>query len=161
MKLEVQPVPRGNWGDNLAHLLPPEIWDALRKGVYRRAGNRCEICGDMLRTLHCNENWIYNDNRRFQYLKSLLSLCYNCHNVIHWFRTEQEIRQDIYPKSYLKDLREHFLKVNECTIPKFVSHVSWADRKRHLRNFREYTLVYGSYSVNRIITAYHQKFGDD
>ena len=63
MKLEVQPVPRGNWGDNLAHLLPKEIWDTLRKEIYARASNKCQLCGEMLKTLHCHENWVYNDQK--------------------------------------------------------------------------------------------------
>ncbi len=158
MKLEVQPVPRGNWGDNLAHLLPKEIWDTLRRKIYELAENKCILCSDFSKTLHCHENWVYNDNTQVQYLKSLLSLCYTCHHVIHWFRTEQEIRKGTYPKSYITDLREHFIKVNECTMKEFSRHVAWADRKKHLRNFRSYTLVYGNFSVERITAAYEKRY---
>ncbi len=157
MVLEVQPVPRGNWGDNLAHMLPKEVWDYLRKAVYKRAGNVCELCQDFSKTLHCHENWIYSDKSRLQKLKSLLSLCYNCHNVIHWFRTEQEIRKGSYPQEYLTELREHFIKVNGCTQAKFRSHIAWADQKRHIRNFRPYTLIYGNFSVENVLKAYERE----
>ena len=158
MILEVQPVPKGNWGDNLAHLLPKEIWDTLRREVYKRAGNICEICKDWSKTLHCHENWGYNDRKRIQYLKSLLSLCYNCHIVIHWFRTEQEIKKGTYKKEYITELRDHFIKVNNCTLKQFMSHVTWADRSKHMRNFRPYELKYGSFSVEKVTEAYNKRF---
>ncbi len=159
MKLEVQPVPKGNWGDNLAHLLPKEIWDTLRKSIYERAGNKCEICLDFSKTLHCHENWVYNDKTKVQYLKSLLCLCYNCHNVIHWFRTEHQIRQDVYKKEYITELRDHFMEVNGCTLKAFMNHVSWADVKKGFRNYSSYRLVYGSFSVEKVTAAYEAKFG--
>ena len=91
-KLQIQPVPPNNWGDSLANLLPKPVWDALRKGVYKRAGHKCEVCGNVLKTLHCHENWVYNDWKGIQKLYSLISLCSECHNCVHWFGTEKHIK---------------------------------------------------------------------
>ena len=45
--LEINLVPKTSYHKNLHSLfLLPEMWDVLKKEIYRRAGYRCEICGD-------------------------------------------------------------------------------------------------------------------
>ena len=93
LKLRVQPTPRNNWGDNLAHLLYKDIWDKLRKEVYKKADYRCEICGTTQVVFHCHENWGFNEAKRLQFLVSLQCLCPECHNTIHFYRTMAEARK--------------------------------------------------------------------
>src|SRR5688500_8134041 len=43
--LTVELVPRTCWFSNLRSELSQDEWDRLRRSVYERAGNRCEVCG--------------------------------------------------------------------------------------------------------------------
>lgn len=155
-KLFIQPVPRSNWGDNLAHMLPKKIWDTLRRAVYKRANFRCELCGDVLKTLHCHESWFIDDKKFTQTLYSLISLCRECHNSIHWFRTEGEVKYNHLSPEYITELKEHFMKVNECTLKQLNSHLEWAMVKLHTRSKSKYSIDYGKYSVEKITTRYNQ-----
>ena len=155
----IQPVPRGNWGDNLATLLPKEIWDGLRKAVHKKNNHMCQLCGTSIRTLNCHEDWFYDDKKHIQTLYRLMTVCIECHNTIHWFRTEGEIKHSRLPASYITDLRNHFMKVNECTEAQLNSHLRQAEWKIGIRNIRPYKLDYAKYSIERISTAYYKAQG--
>ena len=158
LKLRIQPVPKENWGDNLAHLLPEEIWTALRKAVHVKGGHQCQICGERFRTLHCHENWWYDDKSRTQTLASLLSICEDCHNCIHWFRTEREIGPGKrYPLEYAETLRNHYLKVNSCSINQMRHHLTYAGMLRVKRYNKSYTIEYRQYSVENITKRYQER----
>ena len=155
-KIYIQPVPRGNWGDNLATLLPEEVWIWLRKEIHKRGKHQCELCGDILTTLHCHESWYYDDKAHTQTLYSLMSICRECHNCIHWFRTEGEVRKGNFPAGYITELRNHFIKVNECSRNQFNSHLEWCMIKMNTRMRFPYTINYGKYSVEKIMAAYQK-----
>ncbi len=161
-KLRVQPVPKNNWGDNLAHLLPEEIWDHLRKEVYKESGYLCEICRKDNVTFHCHENWVYNDRRKTQTLETLMCLCPNCHDCIHCYRSEGQVirgggKLQGYPNSYLNTLKAHFCKVNSCSYKTFDYYLGRMLRVRGVRTRNEYELIYGPYSPPRIEQAYYQR----
>ncbi len=154
-RIRIQPTPRGNWGDNLAHMLPQEIWIYLRKSVYLRANNRCEICDDFSKTLHCHENWFFDDKIHTQVLSSLMSVCRECHNCIHWFRTEQVIlKSKDYPSEYIDILKDHFMKVSGLSLKEFTRHIAWAEILKNKRNSRVYKISYGRYTVDKIVQRY-------
>lgn len=64
-------------------------WDRLRRAVYRRAGWRCEICGQRgpAHPVECHELWEYDDPACVQRLVSLIALCPACHRVEHLGRS--------------------------------------------------------------------------
>jgi len=74
---------------NVRSNVTKEEWDKLRKKSYKKAGYKCEICGDKGTNLgynwpvECHEIWEYDDETHKQILKGLISLCPNCHKVKH------------------------------------------------------------------------------
>ena len=154
LKLRVQPTPRNNWGDNLAHLLYKEIWDKLRREVYARANHRCEICGQTFKILHCHENWGFNEKKRSQFLVSLMSLCEDCHNTIHFFRTQHEVRARKISPAYLDQLKNHFIRVNGVDESEWLKHINSKSYLMQIRNDRRYSIDYREYSVDNITRKY-------
>ena len=154
LKLRVQPTPRNNWGDNLAHLLYKEIWDKLRREVYARAGNKCEICGQTFKVLHCHENWGFNEKKRSQFLYSLMSLCEDCHNTIHFYRTQNEVRKGKLSPKYLDELKAHFIRVNDVDEQEWLSHLNSKSYTMQIRNDRKYSIDYREFSVENLTRIY-------
>ena len=83
--LTVELVPSTCWYTNVRSHVPQAEWDALRRAVYRRAKNRCEICGGRGKThpVECHEVWHYDDMARVQRLTGFAALCPDCHQVKH------------------------------------------------------------------------------
>lgn len=157
--LQIQPVPKNNWGDNLAHLLPKPVWDKLRREVYDKADHKCEICGKEDEILHCHEDWTYDDRNHIQSLRGLLSLCKSCHDCIHWFRTERQVigkkgKEEGYPIHYLGELKDHFVQVNKCTYKSFGYYIKQVTYLRDLRLRNNYSLVYNQWGPKRIVKLY-------
>jgi hypothetical protein len=85
MKLQIELVPSTSWFSNLRSLLSSEEWDKVRKGCYKHANYKCEICGGVgpAHPVECHETWEYDENTGIQKLVSLIALCPNCHEVKH------------------------------------------------------------------------------
>lgn len=83
--LTVELVPSTCWFSNLRSELSKEDWDRLRRPVFERAGNRCEVCGGRGTTypVECHEVWEYDDERHVQRLADLVALCPACHEAKH------------------------------------------------------------------------------
>ena len=84
-KLTIELVPRSAWFKNLRSMIPPEQWDSLRRGTYRRVGYKCEICGGVgpRHPVECHEKWEYDDANHIANLVGLYGLCPACHEVKH------------------------------------------------------------------------------
>ena len=82
MKLEIELVPETSWYNNLRKALPRSEWDKIRKEVYEKANNKCEICQQDGR-LNCHEKWSYDDEKNIQKLQGFQALCDKCHNIKH------------------------------------------------------------------------------
>ena len=112
-KLSVELVPQTSWCVNLRSLLRKKDWDFLRKRQYAEAGGVCEVCGDKGKNqgrrynLECHERWHYDDETHIQTLKSLIALCPNCHEVVHFGLSEIRGRG---PQAL-----RHLMKVNNCS----------------------------------------------
>lgn len=159
--LRIQPVPKNNWGDNLAHLLPREIWDRLRKDIYQRADWKCEICGQTFLPLNCHENWGYDDRNHIQKLLSLQCLCTTCHDAIHWFRTVGQVTKGQteedgrYGPGYMRKIQSHILQLNGWSLKRFEYYIKKLHYLRDLRNLYEYMLLYGEYSPRKLVDRYN------
>ena len=83
--LTVELVPRTCWFSNLRSELSQDEWDRLRRLVYERSGNRCEVCGGKGKAhpVECHEVWEYDDERLVQRLSGLIALCPACHEAKH------------------------------------------------------------------------------
>jgi hypothetical protein len=86
--LFVDLVPSTCWFTNVRSCVDPAQWDSLRSMVYRRAGQRCEICGAARgqgrKRLEAHERWSYDDATSTQKLRRLIALCWWCHRATHY-----------------------------------------------------------------------------
>lgn len=84
-KLTIELVPAGSWRDNLRSKLSTSKWNMIKKAVYEKAGNQCEICGGRGKKwpVECHEIWDHNVAKRLTTLKGLIALCPSCHSVKH------------------------------------------------------------------------------
>jgi hypothetical protein len=109
--------------------MPRSKWDKLRKQVYAKAGDACEICGSK-RKLNCHEVWKYNDRNYIQKLKGFRALCNMCHFVAHFgFAGVLASQGDLDLDAVIK----HFMKVNKVDRETFENHrdksfAIWAQR---------------------------------
>ena len=87
-KLTIELVPSTTWGINLRSLLSKSEWDQIRKSVYEKAQNTCEICGGVgpKWPVECHEIWDYEERSKTQILRGFIALCPNCHQVKHMGR---------------------------------------------------------------------------
>lgn len=109
IKLTIELVPSTSWFSNLRSLLSAEEWDKIRKGCYKHAEYKCEICGGIgpKHPVECHETWEYDEEKAVQKLIGLIALCPNCHEVKHIGLAGIRGRK--------AQATSHFCKVNECT----------------------------------------------
>ena len=125
MKLEIELVPDGCWYSNLRSILPPKLWDVVRRDAYARAKGRCMVCGAAGR-LEAHERWSYDEERHIQKLETVVALCHACHSVVHIARTQLTGGGD--------EAMEHFMRVNGCTQSEFQATLAEANRLQQRRN---------------------------
>jgi len=123
LKLTIDLVPKGCWGQNLWSMLPTPIWDSIRKECYHKAGGRCEVCSAEGVQLQCHEVWHYHSIDRVQKLIGLLCLCPKCHQVKHIGRSVRRAREG---ELKWADLVSHFCTVNNCDYEDLVGHYEGA-----------------------------------
>ncbi len=87
--LFVDLVPKSCWFTNVRSCVTERDWERLRRMITRRAGQRCEACGQPEdrpagRWLEAHERWAYDDAARVQSLRRLICLCTDCHAVTHF-----------------------------------------------------------------------------
>ena len=114
LKLTIDLLPKGAWGNNLSKTLPKKDWDTIRHNVYKKAGYKCEICGYVTTDLDAHEVWDFNLKTKTQTLKDIVALCSRCHGVKH-FRNSDRL-------GYGGSAKRHFLKVNNCSGMAFAKH---------------------------------------
>lgn len=130
MKLEFELVPDSCWYINLRSALPKEVWDAVRKRAYARAGGRCMICGAQTARLEAHERWEYDDQRGIQKLKDIVAICRPCHEVIHIGRTQLMGRE--------REASEHYMKVNGASYAEYRKALGEANALHRERSAREW-----------------------
>ncbi len=131
MKLEIELVPDSCWSSNLRSILPPKMWDVVRRDAYKRAGGKCVICGKPGR-LEAHEKWEYDDEKCVQRLVDVVGVCRACHEVIHIGRTTLMGRE--------KEASEHFMKVNGCSYAEYRKALGEANEKNIERSKKEWSI---------------------
>jgi len=129
-QLTIELVPKTLWYANLRKSLSQEQWDELRRRTYKRAGYHCEICGGRgpKWPVECHEIWEYDDKEHIQYLRGLVALCPDCHEVKHIGYAKT--------KGRLYSATEHLQKVNgwnkkQARLYIFDAFVEWDKRSEH------------------------------
>ena len=151
LKLEIEPILESNWGISLARLLPKHIWDVIRREVYQKYDYTCFACGETGVEVHCHERWHYDHKKRTQFLRGLICLCKDCHNIKHWGRTINCVHSGEYAPDYLVFLTNHFCEVNNCSLEDFEQHkVEVGNRLDSVRK-KKYKVDFGIFEPKKII----------
>lgn len=110
IKLTIELVPESCFFSNVRDNVSKEVWDRLRKQVYRKAGNVCEVCGGTgpRWPVECHEVWEYDDSTSTQRLIGMIALCPDCHSVKHMGMSEI--------RGVADRAREHMRRINSMTV---------------------------------------------
>jgi hypothetical protein len=150
-KLSIELVPEPLWGVNLRSkdALGDYRWRKLRKSLLDRQGPGCTICGDgnPARPI-AHEVWDYKEDKRAGIAKlvQIDFVCIMCNSVLHFGRTRQLLREGGISLSGLQDVKEHFCRVNHCSMDDFETHVTSSDKEWQLRSAKKWSVDYGLYA---------------
>ena len=144
MKLTIEYIPESTWGISLAKLLPPSIWDDLRREVYEGFNYACAVCGATDKQLHCHEKWGYDDKKKVQRLVGFQCLCVDCHSIKHWGRTVAVAHKN-KDSSTLARLTKHFCRVNNCSVDAFSLYKVEVGNISQGRNRSKYKVDFGKF----------------
>jgi hypothetical protein len=86
--LSIDMVPVENWENNVRAILSQAQWQRLSRQRAERLGQRCEVCKRIQPPLHLHERWGYCEDTKKQVLVGLISLCGDCHGVVHFGLSE-------------------------------------------------------------------------
>jgi hypothetical protein len=129
-RLTVELVPSTCRLSSLAHDLPREQWDVVRKWAYRQSGYRCAVCG-AAGMLRAHERWEYDEATPtpVQRLLGVHALCLSCHEVKHMDRTELRGGQ-----AAVDGARRHLAEVNGWSEAEVDAHITEAWREWRRRS---------------------------
>jgi hypothetical protein len=104
--LTVDRIPTSCHCSNVRSSVSEGRWDTLRRRVYRRAGSRCVICGDVGagHPVEAHEAWEYDEAERMQRLAGMMALCPACHEAKHFDRAVRLGRGE--------QVRAHLARIN-------------------------------------------------
>ena len=157
MRLEIELIPESTWHISLANLLSRPIWDTLRREVYSKASYICEICYATDCRVNCHEVWAWNDKTSVQTLKKLVCLCDDCHYIIHWGGTVQQVHEGKLSGDTLGRLTDHFCKVNKCTKKDFERYKVLIGNRQQKRAGKKYKVDFGKFHPDRVTEIWVQE----
>lgn len=126
LKLTIEMLPKGAWNNDFSKTLPKKEWDILRNECYKRANNKCQICGFETTELDAHEVWEFDEKNKTQTLKDIIAICSKCHGVKH-IRNSQRL-------GYGEETKNHFISVNKCSELDYASHLALAQMDFEERN---------------------------
>ncbi|PCJ28102.1 MAG: hypothetical protein COA97_02165 [Flavobacteriales bacterium] len=142
--MKISLIPAKNWGENLRRYYSAYEWNGIRYDTEAEADYKCTICGSDERELHCHEIWKYDDDNCIQKLVGLQMVCEYCHHAIHWGAL-QEIDNT---GKLIEKVKQHFLRINNCTEKEFVKHKKEAFILFWKRTDKNYEVDFGDYEIN-------------
>lgn len=125
-KLNFEMIPDGCWGYNLRTILSKRQWDYIRLKKKQEANGKCMICGRKTKRLEGHEVWSYNEEQGIQKLENVISVCHDCHSVIHIGRTSL--------KGDIERAEKHYMKVNGVSILEYHEDLQEANEIHKRRN---------------------------
>lgn len=125
-KLNFELVPDGCWYSNLRTILSNEQWNYIKIDAKERSGGRCAICGRKTNRLEAHEVWNYDIETATQKLEDVVSVCKDCHSVIHIGRTQL--------KGDEQRAENHFMSVNKCNYAEYRRALGEANEIHQKRN---------------------------
>lgn len=125
-KLNFELVPDSCWYSNLRSILSSSDWNKIKRDAKMRSGGVCAICGVKTDKLDAHEVWSYDIEKGIQKLEDVISVCKDCHSVIHIGYTQL--------KGNVERAENHYMKVNGCTYAEFKSQLNKANLLHKERN---------------------------
>lgn len=116
LKLNIELLPKGAWGNDFSRTLAKKDWDILRKVCYDKANHKCTICGFETDDLDAHEVWDFDVETKTQTLRDIIAICSKCHGVKH-IRNSQRL-------GYGENAKRHFMEVNNCNELEFAKHLA-------------------------------------
>lgn len=126
LKLKIELLPKGTWGNDFSRTLTKKDWDVLRKVCYSKANHKCAICGFETDDLDAHEVWDFDIETKTQTLKDIIAICSKCHGVKH-IRNSQRL-------GFGENAKRHFMEVNNCNELEFAKHLAKAQMDFEERN---------------------------
>lgn len=137
-KLIVELIPKTCQYINARTIIKSTYWDKIRNIVYKKANNKCEICGEhglkqgFKHKVECHEVWKYQDRKKVQKLVKLMCLCPLCHQAKHIGRTSLMGNE---LKAY-----DRLQKINKWNTDELFEHINKAYEKNNERSSYEWTI---------------------
>ncbi len=125
-KLNFELVPDSCWYSNLRTILSKAQWDFIKAEAKERSGGKCMICGKKTARLEAHEKWSYDEKTCTQKLEDVISICHDCHSVIHIGRTQLKGDEERAEK--------HFIAVNNCSYAEYRKALGKANEDHKRRN---------------------------
>lgn len=126
LKLSIDLLPKGAWGNDFSKTLSKKDWDVIRNKCYKKANYKCQICGCETKELNAHEVWDFNIETKTQKLIDIVALCNKCHGLKHLRNTER--------LGYGINAKNHFMKVNNCNEMVFTANLAEALLNYEARN---------------------------
>ena len=126
LKLKIELLPKGAWGNDFSRTLSRKDWDTLRNACYERANHKCAICGFVTDDLDAHEVWDFNIETKTQTLIDIIALCSRCHGVKH-IRNSQRL-------GFGENAKRHFMNVNNCNELEFATYLTKAQMEFEEKN---------------------------
>jgi hypothetical protein len=149
LRLKIEMVPESLWGKNLRHasVLGKRRWTKLRAAELARIGPACAICGSPDNP-QGHEVWEYTETKRTSKAKLVRVeiICRMCHFVHHFGMTMRLIPEGRMTVEGVEDVRQHFIRVNECKARDWDRHAAEASEEWRKRNAKRWTVDYGPYA---------------
>jgi len=144
--LYVELIPVNSWNKNVRAIVAQDAWESIRYYFKATKYNppflrqldlprpdfssplTCTICGEEREILELHECWDFDDTHLVQKLTSLIPICDQCHNVIHYGRASQLGLQE--------QAFKHLCMVNGWTTDEARQHINaayeiWAERSKN------------------------------
>lgn len=132
--LYIDLVPSNTWFENLRSILKKDEWDTIRKYIYKRANNKCEICGEkgLKHPVEAHERWSFDENAKIQVLMGIQALCPSCHEATHFGLAGIRGRSE--------SAKQHIMRINKWIDEEFEAHYNEAVNKWQNRSKKSWTL---------------------
>ncbi len=121
-ELIIDLIPKTCWWSSVRAMVTPAQWDILRFATYKKAGDKCEVCGGIgtkqgyKHKVECHEIFSYDMETKTQKLERLIALCPKCHLTTHFGRAQVMGKENL--------CINHMWKVNKWSMEIIKKHIS-------------------------------------
>lgn len=149
LALDIEPVPKPLWHENLRHRLTQAQWRRERAKVIAERGLVCESCGKveaLSKKIAAHEEWSY-DTTTTPAVARLLGIklsCWSCHAVEHIGMAHELATSGAVPHA-LDVAIAHFCTMNGATRAEFEAHKDRVFAEWHRRNQLTWVVDWGAW----------------